>query len=628
MTSTFEIDFEPIGKRVDVAADSNLLDAARQAGIGLASVCGGEGTCGRCRVVIMSGKVSAPVDADRRFLSQLELSSGQRLACRCHVHSDVKVHVPKASLVTDQRLQVNGVARQMQIEAAVHAYEIEVPEPTLYDLRSDLDRVIDALETMHGQRKWFAEPAVVRTLSALARRTARAPSGPPTQSVGYGQAAWHLTVYARGHELVGFEAPGRKPIGFAADLGTTKVAGYLVDLETGEELASTGVMNPQIGYGEDVISRMVHATRNDDNSSELARVIREAFNVMIGSLAEEAGVSRDQVVEACIVGNTAMTHLLLDLPVHQLSVSPFVAATSTALDVKARDLQIELAVGAYVHVLPCIGGFVGADHVAMILGSDLDRKPYVAIGVDIGTNTESALLKPNEKTLTSASCASGPAFEGAHIRDGMRASTGAIEAVKITDAGVQIKTIGDAPPVGVCGSGIVDAIAEMYRSGVINNRGRLNREAASVRKNEQGWEFVLASADISGTERDIVITQSDVNEIQLAKGAISSGLETLMAATNTAPEDVEEVIVAGAFGSYLDLDSALAIGLLPRLPNAKYVQVGNAAGVGAKMALLSLKERQRAQQIMKRTGYIELTTQAGFNSRFAMSMLFPKNNPS
>ena len=218
-----------------------------------------------------------------------------------------------------------------------------------------------------------------------------------------------------------------------------------------------------------------------------------------------------------------MTHLLLDLPVQQLSVSPFVAATSTALDVKARELQLEMAAGAYVHVLPCIGGFVGADHVAMILGSDLDRKPYVAIGVDIGTNTEIALLKPNEKTLTSASCASGPAFEGAHIRDGMRASTGAIEAVKITDAGVQIKTIGDAPPVGICGSGIVDAIAEMYRSGVINNRGRINREAPGVCKNEQGYEFVLAAAEISGTGRDIVITQSDVNEIQLAKGAICIG---------------------------------------------------------------------------------------------------------
>ncbi|HZY42549.1 MAG TPA: 2Fe-2S iron-sulfur cluster-binding protein, partial [Anaerolineae bacterium] len=291
---TFEIDFEPIGKRVDVAPDSNLLDAARQAGIGLASVCGGEGTCGRCRVVIMSGDVSAPVDADRRFLSQLELSSGQRLACRCHIHSGVKVHVPKASLVTDQRLQVEGASRKMQVEAAVRAFEIEAPAPTLSDLRSDLERVIDALETAFGLRKLFAEPAVIRSLSPLARR-----------------ADWRLTAYARGREIVGFEVPGRKPMGFAVDLGTTKIAGYLVDLETGEQLAAAGVMNPQIGYGEDVISRVSYASRNaagvSNGGHELAHVVHEALNTMIGTLAEDAGVARDQIVEACIVGNTAMT---------------------------------------------------------------------------------------------------------------------------------------------------------------------------------------------------------------------------------------------------------------------------------------------------------------------------------
>ena len=236
----------------------------------------------------------------------------------------------------------------------------------------------------------------------------------------------------RSHEIVGFAAPGQRPLGLAVDLGTTKIAGYLVDLETGEELAATGIMNPQIGYGEDVISRIVHADRNDEGKHELARVVREGLNNLIVALAFKAGVTQEQIAEACIVGNTAMTHLLLNLPVHQLSVSPFVAASSSALDVKARDLDLDIAPGAYVHILPCVGGFVGADHVAMIIGSDLDRLPHAAIGVDIGTNTEIVLHKPHEKYLTSASCASGPAFEGAHIRDGMRAATGAIEAVLIT----------------------------------------------------------------------------------------------------------------------------------------------------------------------------------------------------
>jgi uncharacterized 2Fe-2S/4Fe-4S cluster protein (DUF4445 family) len=610
MTNTIEVDFEPIGKRVEVAPGTDLLDAARQAGIGLASVCGGEGTCGRCRVVIMSGNVAPPVDADRRFISQLELISGQRLACRCLAYSDVKVHVPKASLVTDQRLQLDGRARQLQIDQTIRAAEVEVPAPTLHDLRADLERVVDGLETAHGLRKLAAEPLVVTELSTLARQT-----------------DWHVVAYIRGHEIVGFVAPGQRPLGLAVDLGTTKIAGYLVDLETGEELAATGIMNPQIGYGEDVISRMVHANRNDDGKHELARVVREGLNNLIVALAFQAGVAQEQIAEACIVGNTAMTHLLLKLPVHQLSVSPFVAASSSALDVKARDLDLDIAPGAYVHILPCVGGFVGADHVAMIIGSDLDRLPHAAIGVDIGTNTEIVLHKPHEKYLTSASCASGPAFEGAHIRDGMRASTGAIEAVLIQTDEIKFRTIGDAPAVGLCGSGIVDTVAEMFRNQIIDRRGRLVRDAPHVRKNDHGFELLLVPGERSGTGRDIVMTQKDVNEIQLAKGAIATGLETLLEATQTPPEEIKEVIIAGAFGTYLNLDSALDIGLLPRLPNARYMQVGNAAGVGAKMALLSHKERARAQQIARRTGYVELTVFPGFQRRFALSMLFPDNKP-
>ncbi|HEY4688203.1 MAG TPA: ASKHA domain-containing protein, partial [Anaerolineae bacterium] len=561
------------------------------------------------RVVIMSGEVTPPVDADRRFLSQLELTSSQRLACRTHALSDVKVHVPKASLVTDQRLQVDGATRQLQIDQTIRAYEVEVPAPTLHDLRADVERVIDGLETAHGLRKLSAEPVVIRSLSPLARRT-----------------EWRLAAYVRSHEIVGFAAPGRRAMGLAVDLGTTKIAGYLVDLETGEELAATGLMNPQIGYGEDVISRLVHADRGSEGAHELARVVRQGLNDLIGTLTDQAGVAREQIAEACIVGNTAMTHLLLKLPVRQLAVSPFVAAASSALDVKARELDLDIAPGAYVHILPGIGGFIGADHVAMIIGSELDHLPHAALGLDIGTNTEIALHRPDEKYLTSASCASGPAFEGAHIRDGMRASTGAIEAMRITDAGITIKTVGDAPAVGLCGSGIIDAIAEMHRTGIIDRRGRIQPAAPHVRRGERGYEMPIVPGARSGTGRDIVITQQDVNEIQLAKGAIVAGLETLIEATHTNVEEIRDVIVAGAFGSYLNLDSALVIGLLPRLPQARYTQVGNAAGVGAKMALLSHKARAHGQQIARRTGYIELTTYPGFNRRFALSMLFPDNH--
>jgi uncharacterized 2Fe-2S/4Fe-4S cluster protein (DUF4445 family) len=602
---TCTIDFEPIGRRVDVAPGTSLLEAARQAGVGLASICGGDGTCGRDRVFVLAGEVTPPVDADRRFLSQLELDGGQRLACRAHVVGAVKVHVPRASLVTDQRLQVDGLARAVVVDAAVRAYEVDVAAPTLRDLRSDLDRVTGALEVAHGLHRLQADPAVIRQLSALARRT-----------------GWRLVAYVRGRRIVGFAAPGRRPIGLAIDLGTTKIAGYLVDLETGEELAASGVMNPQIGYGEDVISRMVYATRNVDGAAALAALVRASIDGLAGTLAEAAGIARDQIAEACIVGNTAMHHLFLGLPVEQLSVAPFVAAVSSPLEVLARDVGLDLAPGAHVYVPPCIGGFVGADHVAMILATDLDRTDRVAIGVDIGTNTEIALCHPGRR-LTSASCASGPAFEGAHIRDGMRAGTGAIEGVRLGPGGVELRTIGGAAPVGICGSGIVDAIAELWRCDRLTERGRLRADAPGVRAGDNGLEFALADGGQSGTGRDIVITQGDVNEIQLAKGAVAAGIEMLLQATGTAPESVDEVRVAGAFGSFLDLDSALGIGLLPRLPRARYTQVGNAAGVGAKAALLSLAERARAQAIARGTSYVELTSFPGFKRGFALAMLFP-----
>jgi len=425
------------------------------------------------------------------------------------------------------------------------------------------------------------------------------------------------------------------------DLGTTKIAGYLVDLETGEELAADGVMNPQIAYGEDVIARLAHAARDPGGSRRLAEAVRAAINDLAGSLAADAGVARDQIAAASIVGNTAMHHLLLALPTRQLSVSPFVPATSRPLDVRARDLGLELAPGAYVQLPPCVSGFVGADHVAMVLATGLDRADRVAVGLDIGTNTEIALCKPGapgapdvpgasrvpgRAALISASCASGPAFEGAHIHDGMRAADGAIEDIRLTPDGAELRVVGNTRPVGICGSGIVDAIAELRRTGRVNERGRLRADAPGVRRGRHGrdrLEFLLAPAADTGNGKDIVITQGDIDEIQLAKGAIAAGVRVVLQATGTDPDSVEEVIVAGAFGTYLNLDSALDIGLLPRLPRARYRQVGNAAGAGAKATLLSVTERDRARRIAEHVNYVELTTFPGFQRQFAHSMLFP-----
>lgn len=601
----YRVDIEPIGRRVEVAGGTTLLAAVHAAGVELASVCGGHGQCGRCRVTVVGGAAGAPTEADLRHLSETELAGGQRLACRTSVTGDVRVHVPRASLVTHQRLQVGGLARQVVVDPVVHAWDVEVPAPSLADHRGDLDRVAASLRAAGGPAPLSADLAVVRQLVPLTRRT-----------------GWRLVLYVRDHELVGVAAPGRRAAGLAVDLGTTKIAGYLVDLETGEELAAAGVPNPQIAHGEDVIARLAHAAREPGGSARLAGAVRAAIDDLAGSLAARVGLARDQIAEAAVVGNTAMHHLLLALPTRQLSVSPFVPAVAQPLDIRAGDLDLDLAPGAHVQLLPCVSGFVGADHVAMVLATELDRAEEVTVGLDVGTNTEIAVSGPG-LPLTSASCASGPAFEGAHIHDGMRAAAGAVERVRLTPDGADVRTVDGVAPVGICGSGIVDVVAELRRTGLVNERGRLCRDAPAVRVGRDGPEFVLVPAAASGTGADIVVTQRDVEEIQLAKGAIQAGVRVLLEATGTAPDAVRDVVVAGAFGTYLNLDSALAIGLLPRFAGARYRQVGNAAGVGAKAALLSVAERDRALRVAQEVRYVELTTFPGFQRRFARAMGFP-----
>lgn len=605
--STYEIEFQPLGKRVTIKAGASVLEAARQAGIELTSACGGEGNCGQCQVVLLAGKVS-PLTGDEEFLiSEVDRQNGYRLACCMQVLSDLKVHIPKDSLITGQRLQIESSLSMIAPDPSVLDLPVEIPAPTLQDVRSDLTRLKDALEAAYHLDNLYAGEAVIRSLPSALR-----------------SAGWKVSAFIRGREIIGVRPHGQVPLGFAVDLGTTKIAASLVNLKSGEVICSGGAPNPQISYGEDVISRLNYAVRHSDGGQILAEKVEESLNDLLGDLVKQAGVEREQVAEACIVGNTAMTHLLLRFPVLQLAKAPYVAAATDPLDVPASSLGLEMTPGAVVHIPPTIGGFVGADHVAMVLASNLDLSDKITIGLDIGTNTEISLRRPGVDQLVAVSCASGPAFEGAHIRDGMRAASGAIEKVRITERGVELATIDDAPAVGLCGSGILDAIAELFKTGYLDRSSRFKRAHPEVRSGNYGPEFVLVPANQSGSGRDIAITQKDVNEIVLAKGAIQAGLTILLEATCTPPESVQEIIVAGAFGSFLNIKNAIAMGLFPHLPNAQYRQVGNAAALGAKWILISRTARLRAQEIARRTRYLELTTYPKFNRQFALAMLFPE----
>ena len=610
-TDSIKIAFQPVGARVNVSAGSTVLEAGREAGLILAANCGGNGICGRCRVTVLGENVPAPTEVECRVLNQEEIEAGQRLACRTRLGGDAGVHIPRTTLGNQQRLQLDGDAKRISVDACVRRHNIDAFAPSMEDSISDFERVAQILNSeLSGNTKWHAGTRVIRTLSRLAR-----------------ESGWQLTAFTRGDEIIGFTGAGKRPLGVAVDLGCTKIAAYLLDLESGDQLAACGIPNPQISYGEDLISRLVLAREGRERAQELAHSVQRGISGLIDSLVRQSKVNLDQVADLCVVGNTAMMHLLLELPVDGLLVAPFIAATTSAVDTRARDIGIELPNDIYVHVLPGIGAFVGADHVAMVLANGLHSCSHVALGIDIGTNTEIVLSRPAHGLLLTASCPSGPTFEGGHIRHGMRAAPGAIEKITLTVNGLSLKTIDDLPPVGLCGSGVIDAIAQLWRTGAIDYRGHLQAGEPNVRQAKAGKEYLLVEAKDTGHGKDIVISQQDISEVQLAKAAVAASIKTLLTLSNTRDDEIEEMVLAGAFGSYLDVDSSVAIGLLPKLSNATCLQAGNSAGTGAKMALVSAGMRDQASQIAQRAVRIDLKQQKDFNRELALATRFPGNWP-
>jgi uncharacterized 2Fe-2S/4Fe-4S cluster protein (DUF4445 family) len=606
------VDFEPLGFRARVAPGATLMDAARQGGVGLNAICGGTGTCGACRVRVMDGQVTPPTTAEERALA-----GGFRLACQTRVLSDVRVYVPPTTMAFSQRMQVEGREQVVELDPLVRAFDVTLVPPGLADLRADMTRLRDALHRQHGIAVDRFDHVVMRQLPVLLRKN-----------------GWNLRVVIKrdkkdetdqqSAKIIAVAPPGDAPLGLAVDIGTTKMAAYLVNLESGETLAAAGAMNPQIAYGEDVMARIAYAMKEEAQARELQSMLVAGLNDLIRQLCAQAEHSSAEIVEAVLVGNTCMHHLVLGLPVAQLGLAPYVPALADSYNLLARELGLHLAPGANVHLLPNIAGFVGADHVAMVLATGIYETGAgeITVGLDIGTNTEISLAADGR--LLSCSCASGPAFEGAHIHDGMRAAPGAVEWVRLVDGRVEYQTIDDAPPVGICGSGVLDGVAELRKVGVLRANGAMQPDShPRVRGTGKGTEFVLVPAGERGASRDVVINRKDVNEIQLAKAAIRAGIAVLLDEAGLEAEQVERVVVAGAFGTYLDVNSALAVGMFPPLPRERFVQVGNAAGMGAKLALMSRRCREVAGDIARRVEYIELTTHPHFVKAYTGALMLP-----
>jgi len=595
--TAYTIDFEPLGRRGQCQDGEPFWACAHELGVGISSVCGGVGTCQSCKVRVLTGTVSEPTSNELDAFSPQELKDGWRLACQTYPRSDCKLGIPSESMTTLQRTQVEGLEIAVHPEPPVQGYHLQLVTPSLSDLRADGDRLLEALYQQHQLHCSKIDIDVLRTLSPRLRSW-----------------SWECQASVHHDEVVALGPwPGRQ-LGLAIDLGTTKIAGYLVDLSDGRTLAAKGVMNPQISYGEDIISRITAVNNSPDESTHLQKVVIRTLNKLISGLSTEVGASPTDIVEAVVVGNTAMHHLFLGLPVRQLAVSPYVPAVSNALDIKARDLGLHIAPGAYLHLLPNIAGFVGGDHVAMLLATEVWQTEGPAVALDIGTNTEASLVNGGE--ITTVSCASGPAFEGGHIKDGMRATSGAIERVRIAGGSIQYQTIDEVPPVGICGSGILDTMAQLYLAGIIDKGGRMKGNHPRVRTHKNQREFVLVSKEEQDERSAIVTTQQDVRQLQLAKAAIRTGIQALLETNGCSEEEIKQVIIAGAFGSYIDVSSAITIGMLPSLPLGRFRQVGNAAGMGAKLALISLSQRSQAQAIASQVNYIELANSPNFMQTF------------
>jgi uncharacterized 2Fe-2S/4Fe-4S cluster protein (DUF4445 family) len=579
-------------KEARVPAGTTIFDAASWNGVAIDSTCGGHGTCKKCKVKVVSG--DAPVSAvDPRAFSPDELRAGWRLACRAATAEDLTVEVPP--LQTRPKAALAGVGRHVILRPAVQKRYVELDEPTLEDQTSDLERLLAAMDDVEPR----VPLDVVRTLGGTLRR-----------------ADWKVTAVLADDVLIDVE-PGdtsgsRHAIAF--DLGTTTVVATLLDLETGQPKAVRSILNAQQPFGADVISR-ISATMMDEGAlATLQQRAHETLQQLVDEVCEEGGVDAAEVYEVVVTGNVTMIQLALGIDPEPLSMAPFTITARRLPESKASDFGLRVHDRAPAVLFPALGAYVGPDIVAGILATGLTLDRRVRLFIDVGTNSE-IVLGSSAKALATAAPA-GPAFEAAQIRCGMRAADGAIEGVKIVDGDVQLTVIGDVAPVGLCGSGLVDAVAELVTAGLLDRSGRFV-VGESERFGKIGEENVFYLSD------EIYLSQRDVRELQFAKASIATGWTILCRELGVDPSEVSQVLLGGSFGSYLTASSAVKIGLVPNLPLARIVAAGNVAGEGAKIAALSVTERAAASAVLEEVEYVELSGRTDFNDLFIDQLAFP-----
>jgi uncharacterized 2Fe-2S/4Fe-4S cluster protein (DUF4445 family) len=633
----FLVVFMPSGKRGRFPEGTPLLQAGRSLGVDIDSVCGGRALCGRCQVLVAEGEfaklgvssssasLSPLSEPEMRFAKRAPLAAGRRLSCSARVRADVVIDVPASSQVHRQVVRKEADARAIELNPVVRLHYVQVKQPDMHDPSGDLRRLFDALETEWGLKNLGCDLAVLQVLQPALRA-----------------GGWQVTVAVHDSRQIIGVWPGlhESAYGLAVDIGSTTIAAHLCDLTSGEVVASAGAMNPQIRFGEDLMSRVSYSMMNPGGAALMTAAVREALNGLAVEVAKSAQVSHEDILEATLVGNPIMHHLLLGIDPVELGGAPFALATDTSLTLRANVIDLKFHRNARVYVLPCIAGHVGADAAGMVLSERPDLDPEMTLLVDVGTNAE--IVLGNNKRLVACSSPTGPAFEGAQISCGQRAAPGAIERVRIDRDTLEprFKVIGSdlwsnepgfeqatasLEITGVCGSGIIEVIAEMYLAGILNQDGvldgRLAARSSRIVENGRTFAYLLHRAAAGTNAVEMRITQNDVRAIQLAKAALYAGVALLM--DRLGIDHVDRIRLAGAFGSHIDVKYATVLGMLPDCDLRHVRSAGNAAGTGARIALLDATSRGVIESLVRRIEKVETAIEPRFQQHFVEAMAIP-----
>ncbi len=597
---------QPFGIKAPCSSEKTLLECLTEAGVKLAGVCGGKGTCGKCIVQLIDGELRDG-EGKEQIALRPPADDGDDLfyACTVYPRGDCTVYVPETFLSGKLQTQTDygGTEQFSYTEPAVEIYTVNLPPPNLSDHRSDARRLCDALFREYGTKIDGIDWKVLSVASRIIR-----------------EHDWTVSVAVYGHEVIRIASPDASYAVLGVDIGTTKCALFLLDPRSGKKIDALGVLNPQASYGADVVSRIGNTVEQPRLRDTLRNMLVEEINARCTELCARNALSPEDIVLSVFVGNTAMHHLFLGLEVEQLVNAPYVPAATDFCTVKSRELDLRCSSGGYALCLPNIAGYVGADHVAMLLAAEADRNRNNVLYIDIGTNTEMCLA--TSKKIYTLSAPSGPAFEGAHIRSGMRAVPGAIDTFLIdTEGRFHYTTIEKGKPKGICGSGILDIMAQIYLHAIVDWRGRL-QDHERVFLYEGTKQLEIVPAEESDTGQGIFITQKDIREFQLAMGAIASGIHVLVETTALSLHDISEIVIAGAFGTYINVQNALFLGMFPFPREISVRQIGNAAGAGACMVALDKSVRNRIDAMCAELEYIELVNAPGFKKTYARATYF------